>query len=131
MKKLITLLAMLLIFPLLNGCDDSYIQGKDKEITKIILSSFLDKTEEFIITEKDELYKLEEEIINKKKYDGIVNMTDPDYVLTIVFTDSIEVKYNLWVGNEEKTSAISEIDDTDSLYILSSKATQKIQEIIN
>lgn len=129
MRKWEILFAMLLIIPILNGCTSSSTQDENKEIDKIILTSFSDRSHEVTVNKPD-LHKLQAFINNKKKMEGIINMTAPDYIVSAIYKDNREDKYHLWVGSKEETSAISEIDYTESLYTLSSEATQKIQELM-
>ncbi|GIN60062.1 hypothetical protein J27TS8_00550 [Robertmurraya siralis] len=129
MRKWEILFAMLLIFPVLNGCASSSTQNENKEIDKIILTSFSDKSHEVTVNKPD-VYKLQAFLNSNKKMEGIINMTAPDYIVSAIYKDNREDKYHLWVGNKEETSAISEIDNTESLYTLSSEATQKIQELM-
>ncbi|MBS4172824.1 hypothetical protein [Bacillus sp. FJAT-49736] len=81
--------------------------------------SMLDiKKPHIFYTQKDtaEIQLFANAIKRAKKIDGVVDVTTPDYLLTLTFEDKTKSNYCLWIGKDG--GSIMKEKDTHTMYIL-------------
>jgi len=75
-----------------------------------------------------ELATFAKAIKRAKKVDGVVDVTAPDYLLTLTFKDNTTSEYSLWLG--EDSGAIMDEKDTYTIYILPSYLIAKLNKYV-
>lgn len=75
-----------------------------------------------------ELKTFVEAIQNAEKVNGVMDVTAPDYLLTLTFEDKTISKYSLWLGDDG--GAIMNEKDTHTMYTLPSNLIVDLNKYI-
>lgn len=99
------------------------------EVMEVILSS---STLEDTIIFKDEasIKEFKDMISSSVKQDGIVNMSNPDYNMDIVFKDDKKQSYYLRVEENMENSSLMKADDTHTIYTFDKETNKKISNLL-
>lgn len=99
------------------------------EVIEVILSS---STLEDTIIFKDEasIKEFKDMISNSVKRDGIVNMSNPDYYIDIMFKKDKKQTYYLWIGENMENGSLMKADDTHTIYTFNEETNKKISNLL-
>lgn len=135
--KRINLLVFLTLFGslILSGCqsNDSN-EGSNKEISKVNVSNSLEfgkvNANLFVVYEDEETLELfQNAITNNVRLDGIVDLSEPEYDLEIIFSNGNKEGYHLWVGEKGQTSNLMKVNDTHTVYSISAEMTNQFIDL--
>ena len=148
-KNIVTILTAVLVSSFLFGCqskDNSMAMETDKptteiqvedniqlkldgEITKIIVSKT--KGVNATVYEKDEVIETFKSIISGAiKEGGIVDMTNPELYMDIVYENENKKSFYLWIGGKGQKSTLMKTDDTHTIYTVSGEMNDKVIELV-
>ncbi|KGA98170.1 hypothetical protein AJ85_06405 [Alkalihalobacillus alcalophilus ATCC 27647 = CGMCC 1.3604] len=137
MKKMMLLvLSMAFIFGPLFGCQSNENNKLTaNEIVKVSLSTsngFGHVNSDFLVEFNDvETIELFAKIFsNAVKEPGIVNMSEPEFDVEVLYTNGDKQGYHLWVGEPGQLSSLINITDTHTIYTISEEMSQKLMEFI-
>ena len=129
MKKSIVSFFVLSAFSfILFGCSKSSEQLKEN-IEKVyifeMMNSFskVNEDSKIIISDSKEITDIKEAVNSAEKLSGIVDVAEPHYKIEIG-----EEAYFLWLIEESGT--IMDVKDTNTVYKLSNKSVQRVNELI-
>lgn len=93
----------------------------NKSTKEDLINSFVDM----------EIIKTVKNIINSaNKQAGIVNITDSNYNIEIIYENDKKQKLNLWLRKDEKAS-LMKVEETHILYNLSEEMSDNLYELIH
>lgn len=135
--KRINLLVFLTLFGslILSGCQSNNSnEGSNKEISKVNVSNSLEfgkvNANFFVVYEDEETLELFQNVItNKVKQDGIVDISEPEYDLEIIFSNGNKEGFHLWVGEKGQTSTLMKVNDTHTIYSISAEMTNQFIDL--
>ena len=61
---------------------------------------------------------------------GIVNMSNPEFYIDVVYSNENKQSFNLWVGKKGEKSTLMRTDDTHTIYTVSEEMTDKLIDLI-
>lgn len=134
----ITVLLILVVF---SGCQNENNQKNNQndilqlkeDIKEINVFKSNKSTKEDLITSfvDMEIIKTVKNIINSaNKQAGIVNTTDPNYNIEIIYENDKKEKLNLWLRKDEKGSLMN-VEETHILYNLSEEMSDNLYDLIH
>ena len=147
-KNIGTILTVFLVFSLLFGCQSkdnltletekpsSEIQVEDNnqlkldgKITKIIVSKT--KGVHATVFEKEKVIETFKSIISGAiKESGIVNMTNPELYMDVVYENENKQSFYLWIGEKGQKSTLMKTDDTHTIYTISEEMNDMVIELV-
>lgn len=65
-----------------------------------------------------------------EKEPGLVNMSDPEFYLTMVMEDGEKHYLNLWLGGEGETASLMNSKDTHTVYAVTPDIKRRLSDII-
>ncbi len=65
-----------------------------------------------------------------EKEPGLVNMSDPEFYLTLLMEDGEKHYLNLWLGGEGETASLMDSKDTHTVYAVTPDIKRKLSDII-
>ncbi|WP_433958037.1 hypothetical protein [Cytobacillus horneckiae] len=83
-----------------------------------------------IIDDKESLNTLQTIFSSVMKVEGIVNMTDPGYSLSVQYDDKKQHDFYLWIGEKDKTITLMKTDDTQTVYTVIIKETNQLIDMM-
>ncbi|MFE0507861.1 hypothetical protein ACWF7H_29505 [Peribacillus butanolivorans] len=141
MRKILIICMSLILFGCQSQENSSNEKAKDpasstkkhktliinEDITRIEVSK--SKGVNKIIFEDQESIQIFYDVISKAvREDGIVNMTDPDYYVMILYANNEQQNINVWVGESENKSTLMEADNTHTIYTVEEDFLSKLLE---
>lgn len=134
MKKISLIISVMFLSIILFGCQQNNEEKVDNalsntdDIEKVNIyemKSFSMVNEEslIVITNSEEINRIEEAVKSAEKVAGIVDVTDPQYQVEIQ-----EETYFLWIY--EESGSIMNAKDTNTIYRLSNKSVKEINDLI-
>jgi len=148
LRKIIFLaLSTIFISLLLFGCqskenvaNETYANqsAKSKHNTKLsmdndIRSISVSKTkgvDEITIEDKKSIHAFLSIFSSAVKEPGIVNMTDPEFYLKVVYDKSNHESLSLWIGEKGQRSAFMKTEDITTIYTVSEEMTDELIELV-
>lgn len=64
------------------------------------------------------------------KREGIVDMTEPEFDLKVIYTDGTKQGYHLWLGEKGQKSALMKVDDTHVTYAIPEEITDQLINLL-
>lgn len=64
------------------------------------------------------------------KEKGIVNMSNPEFYIDVVYSNENKQSFHLWVGKKGEKSTLMRTDDTHTIYTVSEEMTDKLIDLI-
>jgi len=127
------ILLSLLIVLLFSSCSTFTNQMEVSEVKEIKISEFENFgsiNRDFIktITDKEDIKNVVKALNSKSKVHGAVDMPEGDFDLLLIFEDSSEEAYHLWIDSSSAT--VMQPDDTHTIYNISSKNAEKINQAL-
>ncbi|WP_039044374.1 hypothetical protein [Sporosarcina sp. ZBG7A] len=125
MKKcLVIAIFLFVLIPTLSGCSNGI--KAVKEVNVYEMESFAEVKKDSLVTFTDEkaIKRFKKAFSSAKKQPGVVDMADPDYKVELG-----EKSFFLWLGQEYGT--IMDVSDTNTIYSLSAKSVDKINDQLN
>ena len=99
------------------------------EVMEVILSrSSLEDT--IIFKDEASIKEFKDMISSSIKQDGIVNMSNPDYDIDIMFKKDKKQTYYLWVGENRQNGSLMKADDTHTIYTFDEETNKKISKLL-
>lgn len=131
-KIMLIFLSIPLISVILIGCQSELSKV---EISKVSISKsngFGKVNSDFdTVYEDGKTLKFFNDVISSLvKQAGIVNMSDSDFDLELIYTDGTKQGYHLWVGEKGQTSTLMNTDDTHTIYSISEEMTNEIIDLV-
>lgn len=80
-------------------------------------------------TNKETLQTFRNIITSATKQNGIVNMTNPNYKLIVIYEDKSSKEFYLWI-RESEIGALMHTEDTHTLYNLSEDMSAKLYNLL-
>ncbi len=131
------LLFLILIFVILFGCQSTSKTQKpelhqdnitlllDSKITEVIIS---DSSKSTVTASENEDYieSFRSILSSAVKEDGIANMSNPDYIVDVVYGNESEQRFDLWIDQTSQRTTLMNTDDTHTIYTLSKEMTDKL-----
>ena len=141
MKKFIQLgMAILLVSFTLLGCQqqDYSLDLKEeiKEVNIFKSNEFKKESSDLIVSSSDtdntEIFETVKNIIsNATKQEGMVNTTEPNYDLEIIYKDNSTKELYLWLLDAEGgKGSLMEVEDTHVIYNFSEELNAKLIDLI-
>lgn len=137
------LLSLALISAILFGCQStSETRQPDSELQKDNETLLLNrKMKEVIISEsnrssvtvsknEDFIESFRNIISSAVKEQGIANMSNPEYLINVVYENESEQSFNLWIGQTETKATLMKTDDTHTIYTISEEMTDKLINLV-
>lgn len=137
MKKHFLIIAVLILIPtFLLGCQSNAESALEyQNISRVGISEstgFGKVNPEFF-----EIYQDEERLLlftdllkNASKEEGIVDMIAPQYDLEVSYEDDTSLGFHLWLGEKGEKSTLMQVDDTHTIYTVSTELTNKLIDLI-
>lgn len=140
MKKFISFnLILLLICIVAIGCQPQNAKdnismlnlNKVKEISILNSNGFDEKSSTPIVsyTDKETINTLVEVINSATEQEGIVNMVEPNYNLSIIYKDYNKEEFYLWLV-EGQIGTLMRVKDNHTIYLLSEEMSYKLYDLI-
>ncbi|MCM3576480.1 hypothetical protein M3172_25380 [Mesobacillus subterraneus] len=129
MKKVSLMLSLFFLSIGLFGCQQNSEvkvdnpQDNTERLEQITFYPKESNSETLVIEDRETIELIKEAIDNAEKQPGIVNMADPEYRIVIG-----EETYFLWI--DEKSGTIMYAEDTHTIYSLSLRSVNRINEVI-
>jgi len=130
------ILWMTLISVILMGCQsNSGVSNIDAGISKVSISNPKDfgkvNSDFFVIYEDVETLEIfQNAILKAVKQEGVVNISEPEFDLKVIYKDGNEQEYHLWVGEKGQKSTLMNIDDTHTIYSISEELTNQLIDLV-
>ncbi|WP_226036757.1 hypothetical protein [Aquibacillus saliphilus] len=131
MKKLTASILLLIV---LFGCQSKEVSTfqLEGEIAKINISEsngFYETNPNFFIelTDDNAVQVFTKAITTSEKQMGTFDMIDPEYDMRIVYANGNKHNFHLWLGEK---STLMELENTETIYYVSSELTDKLTEFI-
>ena len=105
--------------------------NKVKEISILNSNGFDEKSSTPIVsyTDKETINTLVEVINSATEQEGIVNMVEPNYNLSIIYKDYNKEEFYLWLV-EGQIGTLMRVKDNHTIYLLSEEMSYKLYDLI-
>ncbi|KXH81972.1 hypothetical protein [Sporosarcina sp. HYO08] len=60
------------------------------------------------------------------KEDGIVNMTDPEFYMDVIYDNNEQLRFYLWIGEKGQRSTFMKTKDANTIYTVSPEQTDRL-----
>ena len=138
MKKFfLYIVSLTLILVVLVGCQSSIDDEiSSDEISKVSISNSNNigniNTDFFMVYEDEEVLEVFQNLFRSAvKQEGIVDMSEPQFDLEVVYKEGNKKDYHLWLGEKDQKSTLMNIEDTNTIYSISEEATNQLIDLIN
>ena len=138
MKKFfLYIVSLTLILVVLVGCQSSIDDEiSSDEISKVSISNSNNigniNTDFFMVYEDEEVLEVFQNLFRSAvKQEGIVDMSEPQFDLEVVYKEGNNKDYHLWLGEKDQKSTLMNIEDTNTIYSISEEATNQLIDLIN
>lgn len=64
------------------------------------------------------------------KENGIVNMSNPEFYIDVVYSNDNKQSFHLWIGKNGEKSTLMKTDDTHTIYTVSKDMADKLNDLI-
>lgn len=127
---LIIIIIILLLFRFFTiEKDKNEILIEDSEIMNITISDFKgNKSIDF--NDYQSIILLNNVLLNLKKENNIVNLSNPKYYLDILYKNEKKESYHLWIGDKYEKSFLINVNNHDIIYSISLELNEKLNELI-
>ena len=136
-KTMLFVLSLTLISISLIGCQSKDSNAhSDTNISKVNISKSSGfgkaNTDDFLIEyeDKETLDIFDNAISNAIKRNGIVSIVEPEFDLSVSYTDGDKQVYHLWLGEKGKTSILMNANDTHIIYDISEEVTNQLVDLV-
>ncbi|URN94055.1 MAG: hypothetical protein NAG76_19870 [Candidatus Pristimantibacillus lignocellulolyticus] len=69
-------------------------------------------------------------IASAEREPGIVNMTNPEYKMMVVYKNEDKQNFNIWIAETDGKSALMNSSDTNTIYSISKEMNNKLLELL-
>ena len=135
-KSILYVLLLSLMSVVLIGCQSKDSNGlSDGNITKVSISKSSDfgkvNSNFFTVYEDKETLDIFKNVIsNAVKQDGIVDIAKAEFDVEVIYTDGNKQGYHLWVGEKGQKSTLMDVNDTNTIYLISEDLTNKFIDLM-
>ncbi len=135
-KSILYVLLLSLMSVVLIGCQSKDSNGLlDGNITKVSISKSSDfgkvNSNFFTVYEDKETLDIFKNVIsNAVKQDGIVDIAKAEFDVEVIYTDGNKQGYHLWVGEKGQKSTLMDVNDTNTIYLISEDLTNKLIDLM-
>ncbi|PKG24677.1 hypothetical protein CWS01_05325 [Niallia nealsonii] len=137
---LFKILSVILMAMILWGCqskeDRSAESQNSKELSiernfiKVNVSKSTDSSNIISYDDEESLKSFQTIFLSAKKEEGIVDMAPPEFHLDIFYDKESKENLYLWIGEKEQKSTLMKAEDTNTIYTVSEKTTEKLMELV-
>ena len=138
MKKFfLYIVSLILILVILVGCQSSINDEIfSDDIAKVSISNSNNigniNTDFFMVYEDEEVLEVFQNLFRSAvKQEGIVDMSEPQFDLEVVYKEGNKKDYHLWLREKDQKSTLMNVEDTNTIYSISEEATNQLIDLIN
>lgn len=136
-KIFLSIVSIILIPVILMGCQSNIDdETSTDEISKVSISNSNEigniNTDFFAIYEGEEVLEAFQNIFTSAvKQEGIVDISEPEFDLEVVYNEGSKQEYHLWLGEKDEESTLMNVGDTHTIYSISEEATNQLIDFVN
>ena len=101
----------------------------DGEISKVSISK-LKGNDTTVFNDDKSIETFNTIFTSTVKENGIVNMSNPEYYIDVVYSNDNKQSFHLWIGENGEKSTLMKTDDTNTIYTVSEEMTDKLKDLI-
>lgn len=101
----------------------------DGEISKVSISK-LKGNDTTVFNDDKSIETFNTIFTSTVKENGIVNMSNPEYYIDVVYSNDNKQSFHLWIGENGEKSTLMKTDDTNTIYTVSEEMTDKLNDLI-
>ena len=100
----------------------------DGEISKVSISK-LKGNDTTVFNDDKSIETFNTIFTSTVKENGIVNMSNPEYYIDVVYSNDNKQSFHLWIGENGEKSTLMKTDDTNTIYTVSEEMTDKLVDL--
>lgn len=104
--------------------------NKNLKIDGVITKVSISKGDETTVFDDDKSIETFNTVFTSAiKENGIVNMTNPEFYIDVVYANENKQSFYLWLGEKGEKSTLMKTDDTHTIHTVSEEMTDKIIDL--
>lgn len=104
--------------------------NKNLKIDEVITKVSISKGDETTVFYDDKYIETFNTVFTSAiKENGIVNMTNPEFYIDVVYANENKQSFYLWLGEKGEKSTLMKTDDTHTIHTVSEEMTDKIIDL--